>query len=280
MTTELTELPTIATRLRVNILRMIAGAGSGHPGGSLSAIDLVTYLYFHRMSIDPSRPDWDDRDRFVLSKGHCAPAYYVALAARGYFPEELLWTLRDIDSPLQGHPDMRKTVGVDMTTGSLGQGFSCSVGMALAAKVRKKDFQVYAVLSDGENQSGIVWEGAMAAAHNKLDNLTAIIDFNRYQVDGATRDIMNIEPVAERWSAFGWHAVECDGHDFADIHRAFDDLGPPAGKPRVIVAHTVKGKGVAEMENNVDWHGKPPTPEAAETYIAEILANSRQGGAK
>ncbi len=266
------ELRRIATRLRVNILRMIAGAGSGHPGGSLSAIDFLTYLYFHRLNIDPADPGWDDRDRFVLSKGHCCPAYYVSLAARGYFPEDVLWTLRDIDSPLQGHPDMRKTIGVDMTTGSLGQGFSCSVGMALGAKIKRRPFHVYTMLSDGENQAGIVWEGAMAGSHYNLDNITAIVDYNRFQVDGSTCAVMNIEPVVTRWTAFGWHTVQCDGHDFKSIHQAFKQLGPPQGKPRAIIAHTVKGKGVPEMENNVDWHGKPPTPEAAEIYIQQILS--------
>jgi transketolase len=269
-----TTLRETTPRLRCNILRMISEAGSGHPGGSLSAIDVIAYLYFHRMKIDPANPRWEERDRFVLSKGHCCPAHYVVLAARGYFPEETLWTLRAIDSPLQGHPDMNKTAGVDMTSGSLGQGFSCAAGIALGGKLNRKDYQVYVMLGDGEIQAGVVWEAAMAAAHNGLDNLVAIVDYNKYQVDGATSDIMNIEPVLAKWRSFGWAAVETDGHDFAQIHDAFEQVMAMDGRPRVIVAHTVKGKGVRDMEGNVAWHGKAPTRQQAAGYIKEIMAGA------
>ena len=272
MKSDYATLEETATRLRCDVLRMISEAGSGHPGGSLSAIDIITYLYFHRMRIDPANPEWDDRDRFVLSKGHCCPAYYAALAAKGYFPEDVLLTLRDLDSPLQGHPDMRKTPGVDMTSGSLGQGFSCSVGIALAGKLKRKDYKVYVMLGDGEIQSGLVWEAAMAAAHYKLDNLVAVVDYNKQQVDGDTNCVMRIEPVLAKWRAFGWIATQTDGHDFAKIHAAFEKVMALEGQPRVVVAHTVKGKGVRDMEGNVAWHGKPPSREQAAVYIEEILA--------
>jgi transketolase len=265
-------LAAIARRLRVNILRMIANAGSGHPGGSLSAIDLVAYLYFHRMKIRPAEPNWDGRDRFVLSKGHCSPAIYAALAELGYFAESVLWTLRDIGSPLQGHPDMRKTPGVDMTTGSLGQGFSCAAGIALGGKLRRADFRVYAMLGDGEVQEGIVWEAAMAAVHYKLDNLIAIVDNNGCQTDGFTRDILDVEPLGDKWRGFGWEVSRIDGHDFAAIHGAFEAAQAREGRPHVIIADTVKGKGVREMENRPGWHGRPPSPEEAEAFVAEVLA--------
>jgi transketolase len=268
------ELRSTARRLRVQILRMIANAGSGHPGGSLSAIDIITYLYFHRLNVRPAEPDWPERDRFVLSKGHCSPALYAALAARGYFPEEVLWTLRDIGSPLQGHPDMRKTPGVDITTGSLGQGFSCAAGMALGGKLAGRDFQVFAMLGDGEVQEGVVWEAAMAAAHYRLDNLIAIIDNNGCQTDGFTRDILNVEPLEDKWSGFGWHVSRIDGHEFSQIHSAVEEALHRGGKPHVIVADTVKGKGVRDMENNPAWHGTPPTQQQAEAYAAEILAGA------
>ena len=204
---ELSELRSVARRQRVNILKMIQIAGSGHPGGSLSAIDILTYLYFRHMRIDPAQPRWEDRDRFVLSKGHCSPALYVSLAGRGYFPEEVLWTLRDIGSLLQGHPDMKGAPGIDMTTGSLGQGFSAAVGIALGAKVQGKDFRVYAMLGDGESQEGVVWEAAMAAAHYRLDNLVAFVDYNRQQSDGWIKEIVEIAPVPDKWAAFGWETT-------------------------------------------------------------------------
>ena len=261
-----------ARRLRCDILRMVSGAGSGHPGGSFSAIDIITYLYFHRMRVDPARPDWEDRDRFVLSKGHCSPAVYAALAARGYFPREVLWTLREIGSPLQGHPDMRKTPGIDMTTGSLGQGFSCAAGIALAGKLRKRDFRVYCMLGDGEIQEGVVWEAAMAAVHYKLDNLVAIVDNNRLQTDGWTADIMGVERIEDKWRGFGWEAMRIGGHDFEAIHAAAEWAGKRAGVPHAIVADTVKGKGVREMENNVAWHavGGPLPAAQYQRFLAEL----------
>jgi len=263
-----------ARELRVDILKMIANAGSGHPGGSLSAIDVVTYLYFYRLRLDPSRPDWEERDRFVLSKGHCAPALYAALAGRGYFPRQWLWTLRDVGSRLQGHPDMRKTPGVDMTTGSLGQGFACAAGIALGARVRRKDYRVYVMLGDGEMQEGIVWETAMAASQYQLDNLIAIVDNNRCQTDGYTAEIVNVEPLHEKWQAFGWHSQRIDGHDFRRIHEAVESAQQRAGRPHVVIADTVKGKGVPSMENRPEWHGLPPTPQQAEAFIAELLGGN------
>jgi transketolase len=268
------ELRSTARRLRVQILRMIANAGSGHPGGSLSAIDVITYLYFHHMNLRPAEPEWPDRDRFVLSKGHCSPALYVALAARGYFPEKVLWTLREIGSPLQGHPDMRKTPGVDISTGSLGQGFACAAGMALGGKLAGRNFRVFTMIGDGEVQEGVVWEAAMAAVHYRLDNLVAIIDNNRCQTDGFTRDIINVEPLEGKWTGFGWHVTRIDGHDFLQIHLAVEKAMHLGGRPHIIIADTVKGKGVREMENNPAWHGKPPTSEQAEAYAAEILGEA------
>jgi len=264
-----------ARELRVEILRMIANAGSGHPGGSLSAIDLVTYLYFYRLRIDPSQPDWDGRDRFVLSKGHCAPAMYAALAKRGYFPADWLETLRDVGSRLQGHPDMRKTPGVDMTTGSLGQGFACAAGIALGGKLQNKEYRVYVMLGDGELQEGIVWETAMSAAQYQLDNLIAMVDNNRCQTDGFTAEIVNVEPLDEKWRAFGWHVQRIDGHDFRQIHEAIEAAQQRDKRPHVVIADTVKGKGVPSMENRPEWHGLPPTPQQAEAFIAELLGEVR-----
>jgi transketolase len=266
----------LATQGRERILRMIHIAGSGHPGGSLSAIDILTYLYFSEMRIDPTRPKWEDRDRFVLSKGHCAPSMYVTLMARGYFGEDLLWTLRDIESKLQGHPDMKGAPGIDMTTGSLGQGFSCAVGMALAARVRRNDFRVFAMLGDGELQEGVIWEAAMAAGHYKLDNLVAVIDNNRLQTDGWTKDVMNVEPVDERFRAFGFDVQRIDGHDFAQIDAAFLRARSREGKPHAIVADTVKGKGVASMENNHAWHAGLITKEQFEQFMSELQAGVAQ----
>jgi transketolase len=268
---EIRELRAVAARLRVNILRMIQIAGSGHPGGSLSAIDIVTYLYLLHLRIDPDRPKWEERDRFILSKGHCAPALYVALAERGYFAEDVLWTLRDIGSALQGHPDMKGGPGIDMTAGSLGQGFSAATGIALGGKFQGKDFRVYAMLSDGEIEEGVVWEAAMSAAHYKLDNLVAIVDTNRQQSDGWITGIMTVEPIVDKWRAFGWEVKRIDGHDFRQIGEAFEWAMPRNGKPRVIIADTVKGKGVAEMEDNPGWHSRTMTVEMLAAYTQEIL---------
>jgi transketolase len=268
---EIRELRTLAAKLRVNILRMIQVAGSGHPGGSLSAIDIVTYLYFRHMRVDPPKPKWGERDRFVLSKGHCAPALYAALVGRGYFAEEVLWTLRDIGSLLQGHPDMKGAPGLDMTSGSLGQGFSAATGMALGGKIQDQGFRVYAMLGDGEIEEGLVWEAAMSAAHYKLDNLVAIVDSNRQQSDGWIAEIMTIEPIEDKWRAFGWEAMRIDGHDFRQIAAAFDWASAQNGRPHVIIANTVKGKGVAEMEDNPGWHSRAMTAEMLAAYTQEIL---------
>lgn len=271
------ELRQTAYELRRDILTMIGKAGSGHPGGSLSAIDMIAYLYFHRMRIDPARPDWEDRDRFVLSKGHCAPAWYATLAARGCFPRETLWTLRDIDSPLQGHPDMTKCPGVDMTTGSLGQGFSCACGIALGGKQRGKDFRSYVMLSDGELQEGVVWEAAMAAGHFGLDNLVALVDDNGLQTDGRTAEIMNPAPIADKFAAFGWETQEIDGHDFDQIHDAVERAQAQRGRPHVIVASTVKGKGVPSLEDQVGSHslGGPWSDEELAARLEELKGASR-----
>lgn len=259
-----------ARRIRVKIIKMTAVAESGHPSTALSAVEIITYLYFQLMSVDPQNPKWEDRDRFVLSKGHGAPVIYAALAERGFFPEDVLWTLRDIGSPLQGHPDMLKTPGVDMTTGSLGQGFSCAVGIALGGKLRQQDFRVYAMLGDGELQSGQIWEAAMFAAHYRLENLVAIVDDNKQQTDGLTKGIMNVHPIADKFRAFGWETVSIDGHDFSQIHEAFQNPTRAPGKPYVIVAATIKGKGVRAIETGAKWHGRSPTQKEAEAFVSEI----------
>jgi transketolase len=265
-----TKLQIIARKLRANVVRMIALAGSGHNGGSLSAIDMITYLYFYQMRVDPSNPRWPDRDRFVLSKGHCCPALYAALAERGYFPEETLWTLRDVESKLQGHPDMNKTPGVDMTTGSLGQGISSAVGIALGGKLDGKSYKVYCMVGDGELQEGLVWEAAMAAAHHRLDNLMVIVDNNKLETDGPTKSIVNVEPIAPRFEAFGFQSWEIDGHDFRQIHQAVQAAANCRGKPSVIVAETVKGKGVSFMEGNPQWHAGATSPEETERALREL----------
>jgi transketolase len=265
-----------ARQVRTLVVKMVANAGSGHIGGSLSAADIIAYLYFHRMRIDPEKPDWPDRDRFVLSKGHCCPALYAALALRGYFPEDVLWTLRDVESKLQGHPDMTKTPGVDMTTGSLGHGIAAAVGMALAGKLDTKDYRVYVMVGDGELQEGMVWEAAQAAAHYRLDNLIVFVDNNGFCTDGATGDIMNVEPVEAKWKAFGWNACRIDGHDFAQIDGAVERwVTAPGGRPSAIVADTVKGKGVSFMEHNCDWHSGAPTPKQTEEALRELGRGGR-----
>ena len=269
---ELATLATIAKEIRKNIITMLGKAGSGHPGGSLSAAEIVTALYFHEMRLDPARPDWPERDRFVLSKGHAAPVLYAALANRGFFPKEDLLTLRQLGSPLQGHPDMRKVPGVDLSTGSLGQGLAAANGMALAARVDGKAYRVYALVGDGEQDEGMIWEAAMAAAHYQLDNLAAFVDHNGLQIDGTIREVMSPEPVADKWRAFGWHVLEIDGHDLKQIIGALDQARQIKGKPTMIVAETVKGKGVSFMENQVDWHGTAPKPEQVTQALAELDA--------
>lgn len=259
-----------AKEIRRDIVKMIGQAKSGHPGGSLSATDIVTYLYFEEMNIDPKNPKWEDRDRFVLSKGHAAPVLYAALAHKGFFPVEELATLRKIGSHLQGHPDMNKVPGVDMSTGSLGTGISAAVGMALACKMDQKANYVYSVLGDGEIQEGQVWEAAMAAAHYKLDNLIAFVDNNTLQIDGNIDDVMSPNPIDEKFRAFGWHVQVIDGHDFAQIAAAVKAAKEVKGQPSMIVAKTVKGKGVSYMENQAGWHGSAPNEEQVAQALTDL----------
>ena len=267
---EHTQLQQIARTVRQDIIRQVYCAGSGHPGGSLSAADLLTALYFSEMRIDPAMPDMAGRDRFVLSKGHAAPALYACLAERGFFPKEDLVTLRKIGSRLQGHPSMKMLPGVEMSTGSLGQGISAAVGMALAGKLDESSGRIYTLLGDGELQEGIVWEAAMAAAHYKLDNLCAIVDHNGLQIDGRNEDVMNVMPIAEKFAVFGWNVLEIDGHDFEQILDALEMARKCKGMPTVIVAETVKGKGVSFMEGQAGWHGKAPNEEQAKQAMAEL----------
>ena len=269
-TSKLTRLKEIARRVRCGVIEGTYHAKSGHPGGSLSIADILTYLYFEEMHIDPAQPKMPSRDRFVLSKGHTAPALYATLAARGYFPEGDLVTLRKIDSYLQGHPDMKGTPGVDMSTGSLGLGISAACGMALSAKYRGEGYRVYTILGDGESEEGQVWEAAMFAAHYHLDNLVAFLDFNGLQIDGKVTDVMNPTPLDEKFAAFGWNVLQIDAHDFAAIEAALNAARACKGKPTVILAHSVKGKGVSFMENQVDWHGKAPNAEQYAAALAEL----------
>ena len=259
-----------ACKVRMGVIYGTFHAKSGHPGGSLSVADTLTYLYFHEMNIDPANPDWDDRDRFVLSKGHCAPALYAALANRGFFPVEELDTLRHIGSRLQGHPDMKNIPGVDMSTGSLGQGISAACGMALAAKLSNKDWRVFTVLGDGEIEEGEVWEAAMFAAHNKLDNLIAVVDNNDLQIDGRLSEVCSPEPIDKKFEAFGWEVFKIDAHDFDQIEDAFTKANQVQGKPAVIIQRSIKGKGVSFMEDNVSWHGSAPNAEQRDAALEEL----------
>lgn len=269
-----------ARDIRKHVVRMVGAASSGHPGGSLSAADIVTVLYFNEMNIRPDDPGWPDRDRFVLSKGHAAPVLYAALAEAGYFPAEELVTLRSIDSRLQGHPSMRSTPGVEMSTGSLGQGLSAACGMAIAAKLDEAAWRVYALLGDGELEEGQIWEAVMTAAHRKLDNLTAFVDWNGLQIDGPVADIKSMERIGERFAAFGWHVVEIDGHDIPAIMAALAEAKRTKGRPTVVVARTVKGKGVSFMENQVGWHGTAPKPDQVRAALAELDASGEGGDAQ
>ena len=261
-----------AKKIRKDIVTMIGQAKSGHPGGSLSAAEIVTYLYFEEMNVNPADPKWEDRDRFVLSKGHAAPVLYAALAHKGYFPIEELATLRKIGSHLQGHPDMNKVPGVDMSTGSLGTGISAAVGMALAGKLDKKEHYVFTLLGDGELQEGQVWEAAMAAGHYKLDNLIAFVDNNKLQLDGSLEEIMSSYPIGDKFRAFGWNVLEVNGHDVEQISDAVEFAFSMKGKPTVIVADTVKGKGVTLFENNVNFHGSQPKAEEWSDCYAQLDA--------
>ena len=261
-----------AVKIRMDIIKMLAKAGSGHPGGSLSATDLVTALYFHHMRHDPKNPRWEDRDRFVLSKGHACPVLYAALAESGYFPVSELDTLRKLGSSLQGHPAMHYLPGIEMSTGSLGQGLSTAIGMALAGRIDKKEWRVYCLVGDGESDEGQIWEAAMAAGHFKVDNLTAILDRNSLQIDGYTESVMRLNPVADKWRAFGWNVIEIDGHSMEAILDALDLSLTINGKPTLILANTVKGKGVSFMENLAEWHGRAPSKEQAEVALKDLEA--------
>lgn len=264
------ELQKTALDVRKSIVTEVHSAKSGHPGGSLSAADLITYLYFEEMNIDPKNPKKGDRDRFVLSKGHVAPALYAVLAERGYFPKEDLPTLRHTGSYLQGHPDMKHIPGVDMSSGSLGQGVSAAVGMALAAKMDGNDYRVYTMTGDGEIQEGQIWEAAMFAGHRKLDNLVVIVDNNNLQIDGEISDVCSPYPIDEKFQAFGFHVINIDGNDFSQIRKAFSEAKQTKGQPTAIIAKTIKGKGVSFMENQAGWHGKAPNDEQYEIAMADL----------
>jgi transketolase len=273
---DVAKLETIAREGRVQILRMLTHAGSGHPGGSLSVIDILTDLYFNRLRLDPARPQWEDRDRFILSKGHCVPAQYFCMARSGFFPMDRLITLRKLGSPLQGHPDRVALPGIEAATGSLGQGISVAVGMALGLKLGEKGARVYCVLGDGETQEGQVWESLMSAPklgapNHHLDNLCVILDYNGIQLDGFVKKILDLEPITDKLKAFGWPVLEVNGHDIAQVDKALDQAEATKGGPTFIVAHTVKGKGVSFMENDPEWHGKAPKPEEAVRAIREIV---------
>jgi transketolase len=275
-TADIQHLKKITQEIRVDIIRMLTEAGSGHPGGSLSAAEIVTALYFHKMRHRPQDPFWADRDRFVLSKGHCCPVLYVALAKTGYFPQEELLTLRKLGSRLQGHPypgrPGARLPGVETATGSLGQGLSIAIGMALAGRLAKKTYRVYAMLGDGECQAGQVWEAVMLAPKYQLDSLCAIVDRNKIQNDDFVESTLSLEPFRAKWEAFGWHVIEVNGHDLKQVLEALEAAEAIKRKPTVIIADTIKGKGVSFMENNPDWHGKAPNGEEGERAIQEILA--------
>ena len=267
---KLLRLSRTANNVRKNIIEGVYNAGCGHPGGSLSIAEIITYLYFEELRIDPKNPKDPKRDRFVLSKGHTAPALYAVLAERGYFPVEDIKTLRKTTSYLQGHPDMKGTPGVDMTTGSLGLGFSAACGMALSGKISNEDYRVYTILGDGETEEGQVWEAAMFAGHYHLDNLVAIVDWNGLQIDGPIAEVMNPTPHDEKFRAFGWHVISIDAHDFDQIEAALAEAKTVKGKPTVIVAKSVKGKGVSYMENKCEWHGAAPKQDLYEVAVADL----------
>lgn len=265
-----TQFEKTAANIRTGIVKAIHNAGSGHPGGSLSAADIVTALYFKEMNIDPKEPKMEGRDKFILSKGHAGPVQYAALAERGYFPKEDILQLRKLGNRFQGHPNMQKVPGVEMSTGSLGQGISVAAGMAMANKLDKNPGRVYVMLGDGEIQEGLVWEAAMSAAHYGLDNLVGILDWNGLQIDGKNEDVMTVTPVDEKFRAFGWNVIVIDGHDFDQIFNAFDQARAYKGKPTMIIAKTIKGKGVSFMENEAGWHGKAPNAEQIEQAVKEL----------
>lgn len=267
---DIKSLEKTAAEIRCGIIKAIHNAGSGHPGGSLSAADIVTALYFDEMNVDPKDPKMKGRDKFILSKGHAGPVQYSALAVKGYYPMEDFMTLRKLGSKFQGHPDMYKVPGIEMSTGSLGQGISAAGGMALANKLDNDPGRIYVLLGDGEIQEGIVWEALMSAAHYKLDNMVAILDHNGLQIDGKNEDVMTVAPVVEKFQAFGWNVIQIDGHDFKQILDAFKQARACKGRPTMIVAETIKGKGVSFMENNAGWHGKAPDEEQTKQALAEL----------
>lgn len=274
----LTDLKHKAIEVRKEIVRMTYKATSGHPGGSLSSVEMLVYLYFKEMRLDNENPTWEDRDRFVLSKGHAAPALYAVLSMRGFFKKDELRTLRKINSILQGHPDMLLTPGLDMTTGSLGQGLSIANGMALGAKIRHKDFNVFVIVGDGECQEGMVWEAAMAASYHKLDNLYVFLDYNGIQLDGFVKDIMELQPIMDKWKSFGWWVREIDGHNFEEIESTLEDAKQKKASPKMIIAHTIKGKGISFMENDPKWHGKAPNEEQLKSALKELKEDERRLG--
>lgn len=264
------ELEKQANKIRQNIIKLVYGANSGHPGGSLSIADIITYLYFEELRVDPKNPGNLDRDRFVLSKGHCAPALYSALIEKGFLSEDEMKNFRQVGGILQGHPDMKHIPGVDMTTGSLGQGLSSAVGMSLAGKLDNKDYRVYCVLGDGEIEEGQVWEAAMSAAHYKLDNLCAIVDNNNLQIDGEIGKVMSPYPIDEKFKSFGFHVININGNDFQEIEKAFEEAKNCKGRPTAIIAKTIKGKGVSFMEDKAEWHGKAPNEEQYTQALKEL----------
>ena len=273
---EILEMQKIACKVRIWTIEGVFNAKSGHPGGSLSAADMMTYLYFKEMNVDPKNPKDPDRDRFVLSKGHCCPALYAVLALKGYFSTDEIKVLRHIGAMLQGHPDMKGTPGVDMSSGSLGQGVSAACGMALAGKLDNKDYRVYAMLGDGECEEGQVWEAAMFASHMKLDNLCLIVDFNGLQIDGHVNDVAGLEPLDEKFAGFGFEVIKIDGNDFNEIETALEKAKTVKGKPTVIIANTVKGKGISYMENQIGWHGKAPNADEYKIAMDELNAQLKK----
>ncbi|MBI1870662.1 MAG: transketolase [Chlamydiae bacterium] len=270
------ELENLAHEMRKDIIIMIGKAASGHPGSSLSAIDIITALFFNIMRHDSKNPHWQDRDRFVLSKGHAAPALYAAYERSGYFPYEWIYNLRKLGSPLQGHPDRRKMDFVEASTGSLGQGLSVALGIGLAAKLDKKDYWTYCMIGDGESNEGQIWEAAMFASHQKIDNVTVILDYNKFQLDGAVKDILNMEPMKHKWESFGWHVQEIDGHNMKQIIDSLEQAKKIKNQPTMIIAHTVKGKGVSFMENNNHFHGVAPTPDEMRKALSELGEKSER----
>jgi len=270
-TSNVAELAALAKSMRRQVIEMITAAKSGHPGGSLSAVEILVTLFFDVMRHDPSNPKWKDRDHFILSKGHCCPILYSVMAECGYCPQDQLNTLRKLGSIYQGHPDVRFLPSLEASTGSLGQGLSLAIGMGLAARLDQRPSRTYVVLGDGESQEGQIWESAMFAGFHKLDNVVAIVDYNRIQLDGFVRDIMDLEPLADKWRSFGWHAIEVDGHDIAALQKAFAEAAATKGQPTVLIAHTIKGKGVSFMENNPKYHGQAPTLDEEARALAELV---------